>query len=151
MYSNVRQGPAGSFNAVDRANNHQRVEVLSQKQNPSSGHAWYEVRYEANGRQVMGYIDSDYVGADCQLADNLGMDRQVCNATSAFSNVRVGPAANRQLVDSLSNGTKVFVVKGHSSPDSGHLWFEIRYGANGEKAGYIDSDSVKAICQVAEQ
>ena len=125
--------------------------MLGRTTNPDSGHVWVEVRFTSNGQTTTGYMDSDYIAGRCALDQGLGAYRTTCNAKSPFSNVRAGPAGNRQLLDALDNGVEVFVVKGHSSPLTGHLWFEIKYGENGEKTGFIDADAVKAQCATANR
>jgi uncharacterized protein YgiM (DUF1202 family) len=142
----VRAGPAKEFDAVGSINNHDTVTVIDSANNPKSGWLWYRIEFKEHGTARQGYVDSSSLSVSCDLPPNTASQRIVCNAKSAYSNVRRGPGKSYQVIDKVYNGDRVWVTRGHRSQDTNHLWFGIAYGENDSGEGFIDSDVALVDC-----
>ena len=124
--ANLREKASSSSRILARLDNEEDGEIIKKEGN------WYYVKYKTgNGKMLYGYIH------DSQIAVR---EIYVVNSKDGYANVRNLDSSSSQILEKLSNGTKV--IK-HSEKGE---WYSIKFNVNdglGEDYGYIHKSQVR--------
>ena len=124
--ANLREKASSSSRILARLDNQEEGEIIKKEGK------WYYVKYKTrNGKMIYGYIH------DSQIAVG---EIYVVNSKDGYANVRALNSSSSQILEKLSNGTKV--IK-HSEKGE---WYSIKFNVNdglGEDYGYIHKSQVR--------